>query len=77
MAKLTLSVDDKVIKRAKRYARQHDISISSIVENYLAAVSAKETPPFPDTPSLRRLRGIAKGAGDIEDYHKYLARKYR
>jgi Family of unknown function (DUF6364) len=33
--KLTLSIDRKVIERAKKYAKQERRSISDIVENYL------------------------------------------
>jgi hypothetical protein len=52
MAKLTLSVDDRVISRAKQYAKQRGLSISGMVEAYLAAVA---DPPAP-----------AKGVAPIE-----------
>ena len=32
--KLTLSVDDSIITRAKRYAEKHNESLSKLVENY-------------------------------------------
>ncbi len=76
MAKLTLSVDDRVVKRAKRFARERGVSISSMVENYLATVAGQESQPEPDGPVLRSLRGILKKA-DIEDYRKHLVEKYR
>jgi hypothetical protein len=80
MAKLTLSVDDRVVKRAKRYARQRGVSVSEIVETYLDAVSSppasSKNQPEPDAPILRSLRGILKGA-DIEDYNRYRDAKYR
>jgi len=77
MSKLTLSVDDQVIARAKEYAKLHGSSISEMVETYLSAVSA----PAPShstrkTPILQSLRGIIKNA-DIEDYRNHLAAKYR
>jgi hypothetical protein len=79
MGKLTLSVDDRVVKRAKRCARQRGVSVSQIVETYLDAVSgplASKNQQEPDAPSLRSLRGILKGA-DIEDYNRYRDSKYR
>ena len=36
--KLTLSVSEDVIEKAKRYAAEHKQSISSLVENYLASL---------------------------------------
>jgi len=39
--KLTLSIDKKVIERAKKYARQERRSLSDIVENYLKLLTTK------------------------------------
>ena len=76
MSKLTLSVDDRVVSRAKRYAKQHGISVSQMVETYLAAVDDHSAPAHPDTPILRSLRGSLKKA-DLADYRKHLSAKYR
>jgi len=74
MYKLTLSVDPAVVSRAKRYAKQNGVSLSKMVEAYLASVSsppsARKMPPV-----LRSLRGILKRA-DPADYKKHLAEKY-
>ena len=75
MSKLTLSVDNQVISRAKRYAKQHGVSVSKMVETYLAAVAAP-APSTPDTPILRSLRGSLRKANP-EEYKKHLAAKYR
>ena len=76
MSKLTLSVDDGVVSRAKRYAKQHGVSVSKMVETYLAAVAAHSTPASPDAPILRSLRGSLRKA-DRGQYKRYLAAKYR
>jgi hypothetical protein len=77
MAKLTLSVDRSVVTRAKRYARQHGLSVSGIVEAYLAAVSGRHASAFGEMPPiLKALRGSLKRA-NAEDYRSYLAAKYR
>jgi len=74
MPKLTLSVDPDVVSRAKRYAKQNGLSLSKMVEVYLASVSAP--PPAQDLPPiLRSLRGILR-KGDPEDHKKHLAEKY-
>jgi Family of unknown function (DUF6364) len=76
MAKLTLSVDDQVIARAKQFAKLHGSSISKMVETYLFEVSEPPSRSAKGAPILRSLRGIIKNA-DIEDYRKHLATKYR
>jgi hypothetical protein len=77
MAKLTLSVDDTVISRAKRYARAHGVSVSKMVEAYLSALVAEPTAGVPaDTPVLSSVRGILKKA-DVKAYERYLATKHQ
>ena len=80
MQKLTLSVDRRVVDRAKRYARARGTSVSRLVEAYLDLVHAPaerddravgRTPPV-----LARLRGSLKSAS-VDDYRRYLQRKYR
>ena len=75
MSKLTLSVDPSVVSRAKLYAKRNGMSLSKMVEAYLASIStpppAKKMPPV-----LRSLRGILKRA-DPEEFKKHLAAKYR
>jgi hypothetical protein len=74
MSKLTLSVYPSVVSRAKRDAKENGISLSKMVEVYLASVSAP--PPAKRMPPvLRSLRGILK-RGNPEDYKKHLVQKY-
>lgn len=76
MPKLTLSVDERVISRAKRYARQQGTSVSRLVEKMLDVAAA----PTPDKegvpPVLSRLRGSLK-RGNAREYQRYLEQKYR
>jgi hypothetical protein len=76
MSKLTLSVDDAVILRAKIYAKKQGVSVSKMVEAYLAAVADPPARVTADTPILRAVRGILKKA-DVTDYKRHLANKYR
>ena len=76
MAKLTLSVDERVVSRAKEYAKRQGVSVSEMVESYLAAVSEPPSRVSGATPVLDSIRGILKHA-DIDDYRKYLSAKYR
>jgi Family of unknown function (DUF6364) len=75
MPKLTLSVDEAVVKRAKRYAAAQGTSVSKLVERYLDLMAR----PFEMSdapPVLRLLRGSARGAR-AEGYRKHLDRKYQ
>jgi hypothetical protein len=76
MGKLTLSVDERVVSRAKQYAKRQGVSVSEMVEAYLAAVAEPPSPVRGAAPILRSVRGILKNA-DINEYRKHLAAKYR
>ena len=56
--KLTLSINEKTIERAKRISRQKGKSISKMVEEYLDGVNEKETKK---SSSVKELSGILKG----------------
>jgi hypothetical protein len=75
MSKLTLSVDEGVVARAKAYAEKKGTSVSELVEGFLDLLSRpgrpRETPPI-----LESLRGSLKGA-KVDDYRRYLEKKYR
>ena len=75
MSKLTLSVDDQVVQRAKRYAKERGTSVSELVQSYLDAVS-RPLKAIEDPPVLREIRGILR-KGDRDDYRQHLIEKYR
>jgi len=76
MSKLTLSVDNRVVSRAKQYAKRRGVSVSKMVEAYLDAVAEPPSRATGATPILRSVRGVLKNA-DIHEYRKHLAAKYR
>jgi hypothetical protein len=76
MAKLTLSVDNRVVSRAKQYAKSRGVSVSHMVETYLSAVVESKQAGSGATPVLNSIRGILKKA-NVGDYRKHLATKYR
>jgi antitoxin component of RelBE/YafQ-DinJ toxin-antitoxin module len=69
-------VDSRVVSRAKNYAKKHGVSVSEMVETYLAAVADAQSPATREAPILRTLRGSLKKA-NIEDDRKHLAAKYK
>lgn len=75
MSKLTLSVDDDVIRQAKAWAAKEGTSVSRLVERFLREASAPPASPEPgSTPVLRRLRGSLKGL-DVEARRRPGARR--
>jgi hypothetical protein len=75
MPKLTLSVDEKVVRGAKRYAAAQGTSVSRLVERYLDSLSR----PFDMAqapPVLRMLRGAAREM-PADAHRKHLVRKYQ
>lgn len=70
--KLTLTIDDSVIKKAKNYARKNDRSLSNLVENYLKALISDEQTEEDITPITRTLRGAFKMPKKL-DYKKELS----
>jgi hypothetical protein len=76
MGKLTLSVDDRVVSRAKLYAKRRGVSVSAIVESYLAVVAEPPPATAGGAPILRSIRGVLRNV-DLDDYRKHLAAKYK
>jgi len=75
VAKLTLSVDPKVVQHAKRYARARRISVSRLVEDYLQILGHAGLDTA-EPPVLRELRGLLR-RGSTSDYRRHVISKYR
>lgn len=72
--KLTLSVDEKVIERARRYSARHKTSISQLVTKYLSQLDAP--PDATLAPWVQRLRGILPSDTSVEDYRRHVEEKH-
>lgn len=78
--KLTLSIDEKTVGRAKKFARERNRSLSNLVENYLKAVTVEKSDRGEVTPLVAELSGVVTAAGAKShraDYAAHLAEKYR
>jgi len=77
MAKLTLSVDDVVIKAAKEWARVRGLSVSRMVSTFLMSVITSKQPPDEMPPILKRMAGILEKEEMLtKDYYNHLESKY-
>lgn len=72
--KLTLTIEDKVIESAKKYAQKKGKSLSHLVENYLKSISSnpKENNEEIISPKVLKLMGVIKLPGDF-DYKSELS----
>jgi hypothetical protein len=77
--KLTLRLDDGLIRSAKRYSHESGRSVSQLVADYFALIDAgAELPESQMSPRVRSLVGALKGATVTEtDYRRHLEEKYR
>ena len=78
-AKLTIKLDDDVIIRAKRYAKNQKTSISKMVESYLDSVTKPDSKKIKITPLVKSLSGVINLPVDYnhkKDYTDYLTKKY-
>jgi Family of unknown function (DUF6364) len=70
--KLTLTLDDKVIQAAKRYARAKGRSVSELVESYFKSLTGPDNEPAEElTPAVKSLMGSFKATANF-DYKKIL-----
>ena len=71
--KLTLTIEQSVIEKAKRYARNRERSLSDLIENYLKALTNEDDPKTENelSPTLKSLKGSFKMPKDF-DYKKEL-----
>ncbi len=72
--KLTLTIEQSLIEKAKKYAKGKGRSLSDIVENYLKVIIKDEKITVIDsTPIVSSLKGSFKAPKDF-DYKKELVK---
>lgn len=71
-AKLTVTIDEEVVPRAKEYARARGISLSQLIENSLRELSSGERTSF-----AQRWRGKFVAAERDDERYRALAKRYQ
>lgn len=69
--KLTVTVDEDILPRAKRFAHSHGISLSQLIEGRFREYGSGETRSF-----SQRWRGAFRPAGRADERYRRLAQKY-
>lgn len=70
--KLTLTIEQSVIEKAKFYAKAQERSLSDIIENYLKTITKEQRVANDISPLVDSLRGSFK-APESFDYKKELS----
>ena len=73
--KLTLTIEQAVIEKAKKYAKDKERSLSNLIENYLKAITTENNADEIElTPIVKSLKG-AFNAPKSFDYKKELTNR--
>ena len=78
--KLTLSLNKTIIEQAKTYAKSNKISLSKLIESYLATLTSKNKDEMEITPLVKSLSGVINLGDETnikEEYADYLLEKYK
>jgi hypothetical protein len=79
--KLTLRLDEGVIRDAKKAARLRGVSLSEMVSGYFQAVSQRKVVKIELTPVLAEISGVLGRQDDskklIAGYHTHIEEKYQ
>jgi predicted CopG family antitoxin len=72
--KLTLTIEQEIINKAKKFAKENNRSLSDIIENYLKVITAEKKikNTRKDNPIVKSLRGSFKLPKEDIDYKKEL-----
>jgi len=77
--KLTLRLKKKINDQAKRYANDHETSLSKLIENYLSAITNESRSIEKISPLVQSLSGVIQ-LSENEDpkgkYQEHIKEKY-
>jgi hypothetical protein len=74
-AKLTIRLPRDLLQVAKRYAKEHNTTLTRLVSEYLRQLSTQDD-PLADAPIVRRLSGTLSQDASVEDYGQYREEKH-
>lgn len=75
--KLTLNLDKDIIFEAKNYAKDHKVSLSKLIENYLNSLTKESKRNSTVSPLVESLTGIIPNDFDEKkEYRDYINKKY-
>ncbi|MGI8842419.1 MAG: DUF6364 family protein [Gemmatimonadaceae bacterium] len=73
LKKLTLTIEEELIEKARGYSADHNTSISRLVTQFLARLPTDEKRY---SPTVERLIGLLPPNVRVAEYHEHLDEKY-
>ena len=73
--KLTVRVPRDSLEKAKRYASEHDTTLTRLVSEFLRQLGIQDDPLI-NAPTVQRLSGTLTPEASVEDYFEYLEEKH-
>jgi hypothetical protein len=73
--KLTVRVPSALLENVKRYARQHNTTLTSLIGEYLKRIPVQEE-LLDQAPIIKRLSGILPQDISVDVYRQHLDEKY-
>jgi len=79
-SKLTLRVDEKLIRDAKRIAKSRRVSLSRMVSDYFKSIAVHQKKESIESPILSEISGILPSKAEnkklLKSYKKHIEDKY-
>ena len=66
-SKLTIKLNENVIKRAKKYASHKNTSLSRLIENYLDTLTNEKKEDFEISPFVKSISNGIKVSSDFDE----------
>lgn len=73
--KLTVRVPRYLLEGAKRYASEHDTTLTRLISEFLRQLTA-QSDPLTNAPIVQRLSGTLPQDVSVEDYRQHLEQKF-
>ena len=78
--KLTLRLDENLIKDAKKIAKSKGVSLSKMISNYFKSISIYQKQEVIESPILSEITGILSSKANnkklLKSYKKHVEEKY-
>ena len=78
--KLTVSLDQTIIEKAKLYAKSNNTSLSKLIESYFNSLTQPISKNSKITPLVESLSGVIELPADYDEkkeYADYILKKYK
>jgi len=72
--KLTVRIAQDLLDNFRRYAKEKNTTMTSLVEAYLHSIPPQEM--LIEAPIVRRLSGVLSSQIGVKDYKEHLEKKY-